>query len=248
MRNFIYVGLGVALVMLASCATVDYSFVNPNAKVASEKKVAVFPFAVSLEDYAMLRVSKAGEEASSLVNQIFLKELCRRANYKIISPVEVSGILSLDEEKMDWVCKSFLGDIYQRSALTASRLRELGSQLDAAVILVGKVTDFGRYQQNGALWTSVGLAVKMVDVESGEILWEARDKVRSVSTITHGYSTLEENVAIYPVVTGAVDKEPKYKTGQGYFYGLSGDFPYHIEYKNAAFRLCRNIISTLPRY
>ena len=248
MRNFICISLCLVVAMLAGCATVDYSFVNPNVKVAAPRKVAVFPFDSSIDDYAALRVSVAREGASSLVTTSFVKELCRKTRYEIISPVEVSNKLSLDKDKLDWINKSIFGDVYERRVLTAERLSELGSQLNIDAILVGKITDFGRYQQDGALWTGVGLSIKMIDVKSGELLWEARDKIKEVSTITHGHSTLEANSAQYPLVTGGVDKEPKYKTGQGYFYGSSGKFPYHIDYKDSTLRLCRNIISTLPRY
>lgn len=246
MKSLIYI-LCVTSIFLTGCATVDYSFVNPDARVGSEKKVAVFPFAVSIDDYAALRVSKE-EDATTLVNSIFVRELIRRTKYEIISPEEVNQILSIDKDKMSWICKSFFGDVYEKSALTSQRLHELGAALNAEAILVGKVTDFGLYQQDGVLWTGVGLQVKMVDVKTGEILWEARDKIKDVSTTTHSYSTLESKTAAYPIVSGGTAKEPKYKTGQGYFYGLSRQFPYHTDYKNTTLKLCRNIISTLPRY
>jgi len=248
MKSLICVVLCGALLSLVSCATVDYSVVNPDARVASAKKVAVFPFIVAVDDYAALRVSGAREGASSLVSSIFVKELARKTRYEIISPEKVDMTLSLDKNKMTWIDKGFFGDVYEKRVLNRERLSELGSQLNVDAILVGKITDFGRYQQDGTLWTGVGLTIKMVDVKSGELLWAARDKITQVSTTTHAHSTLEANAASYPIVTGGVDKEPKYRTGQGYFYGKPGDFPYHIDYKKPALKVCRNIIATLPRY
>ena len=248
MKNFVYVGLCLVLLSFVSCATVDYSVVNPDANVASARKVAIFPFIVEVNDYAAFRVSGAREEASSLVTSIFVKELARKTRYEIISPEKVDITLSIDKAKMDWVNTGFFGDVYEKRVLTPERLRELGSQLNADAILVGKITDFARYQQDGALWTGVGLTIKMVDVKNGELLWEARDKITQVSTTTHAHSTLEANSAKYPIVAGGVDKEPKYRTGQGFFYGRPGDFPYHIDYKVSALKVCKNIISTLPRY
>ena len=249
MRHFSCVSLAIVFLMLVGCATVDYSFVNPTAKVGAARKVAVFPFMASLDSYAALRVSGvSGDKAASLVNQIFVKELYRRTRYEIIAPVKVAESLSLDKDKMEWVYQSFLGNIYERGGLTPARLAELSSQLGAEAILVGKVTDLGRYQQDGVLWTGVGLTVKMIDLKTGEVLWEVRDRVKDVSTITHSYSALEGKAASYPIVSGGTAKEPKYKTGQGYFYGKAGEFPYHDSYETASLTLCRNIISTLPRY
>ena len=248
MKKFVYVGLCLVLLSLISCATVDYSFVNPDARVAGAKKVAVFPFITAVDDYAAFRVSGAREKAASLVTEAFIAQLARKSNYEIISPGEVDAKLSFDEKKMDWIDKSFLGDVLERAALTPERLNELGSQVNADAILVGKITSFGRFQQNNHLWTGVGLTIKMVDVKSGQVLWEARDTIKQVSTTTHGYTKLEANMAKYPIVAGGVDKEPKYITGQGYLYGLPGDFPYHVDYKKVAQKVCRNIISTLPRY
>jgi len=248
MKNFVYVGLCLVLLSFVSCATVDYSVVNPDANVASARKVAVFPFIVEVNDYAAFRVSGAREEASSLVTSIFVKELARKTRYEIISPEKADIILSIDKPKMDWINKGFFGDVYEKRVLTTERLRALGSQLNADAILVGKITEFARFQQNGSRWTGVGLEIKMVDVKSGELLWEARDKIKQVSTITHGNTSLEANMASYPVVAGGVDKEPKYRTGQGYCYAKPGDFPYHISYKKPTQKVCRNIISTLPRY
>lgn len=248
MKNFMYVILCGVLLLCVSCATVDYFVVNPDANVAGARKVAVFPFDVSIDDYAALRVSVAREKASPVVTSAFVKELCRKTRYEIISPEKIDAELSLDKAKLGWIYKNFLGNVYDRVGFTPARLKELGSSLGAEALLVGEVTDFGRYQQDGALWTGVGLRIKMVDAKSGELLWEARDTIKQVSTTTHAHSTLEANSATYPVVSGAVDKEPKYNTGQGYFYGLSGDFPYHTDYKSVTQKLCRKIISTLPRY
>ena len=156
--------------------------------------------------------------------------------------------LSLDQDKLEWVYKSFLGDVYERGTLTPTRLRELNSKLGAEAILVGKVTDLSHYQEDGSLWTGAGLTIKMIDARSGEVLWEARDKIKDVATTTHGYSTLEGKVASYPIVSGGTAREPKYKTGQGYFYGKAGEFPYHSDYQRVTLKLCRNIIATLPRY
>jgi hypothetical protein len=248
MKNFIYFILCIVLVTLAGCSTVDYCVVNPDIKANDVKKVAVFPFALAVDDYAALRVSGAREGAGSLVSSVFVKEFVRKTRYEIISPAEVCKKLSLDKDKLDWFYKSFLGNPYDRGAITPERLKELAAQLDAEAVLAGEITDFGRYQQDGILWTGVGLRIIMVDITRAQIMWEARDKIALVSTITHAHSTLEADVASYPVVIGAVDKEPKYNTGQGYFYGRTGDFPYHIDYKNSTQKLCRKIISTLPPY
>lgn len=245
MRNLI---LMCGIFILAGCATVDYSFVNPDANVAGIKNVAIFPFILDLDEYAALRISKARERAADLVSQIFIKELIKHTKYEIVYPEQVSKILSLDKEEMNWIYKSFLGDIHERKALTSKRLNELGSKLGVQAILVGKVTDFGRYQQDGVLWTGVGLSIKMVDTKTGEVLWEARDRIKDIATTTHSYSTLASKTASYPIISGGVDKEPKYKTGQGYLYGRSGEFPYHTDYKASTLKLCRNIIATLPRY
>jgi PBP1b-binding outer membrane lipoprotein LpoB len=251
MRNFYFRSslLVIAFMLLSGCATIDYSFVNPGAKVAAAKKVAIFPFAAAVDPYASWRISSVpAEEAVSMVNDIFIREFSRRTRYEIIPPVKVTESLALDKEKLEWVNRSFLGDIYERSSLSFDRLKKLGSQLGVEAILVGKVTDFGHYQNNGSLWTGVGLNLKMVDVNTGEILWEARDKIKDTSITTHSFSAIESKVASYPIVSGGTAKEPKYKTGQGYFYGKSGEFPYHISYEKSTQKLCRNIISTLPRY
>lgn len=247
MRHFGYLSLAVILLMVAGCATVDYSFVNPEAKVGSARKVAVFPFVAAIDNYASLRVSKlSGDAAATLVNQIFIKELCRQSRYDIIPPEKVMEILSLNQDKLEWVYKSFLGDVYERGTLTPERLRELGPKLGAEAILVGKVTDLSHYQEDGSLWTGAGLTIKMIDVRSGEVLWEARDKIKDVATTTHSYSALEGKVASYPIVSTGPVKAPN--IGQGYFYGKAGEFPVHPDYQRVTLKLCRNIISTLPRY
>ncbi len=142
--------LGLALAwLLAACSTPAPRVVKNDALWAKARVVAVAPLANLTTHY------KAGLIAAELA----AAELRALKRFEVIGPQAVVSRLNLDELAVN-------------DGLDLSRPAELGRRLGANTLLTGTVNEFrylyGLYDQ-----PTVGLTLRLVDLKTGQVVWEA---------------------------------------------------------------------------
>ncbi len=110
-------------------------------------RVAVMPFQASTE--------LIGTSASDL----FVTELLRTGRYQLVERSQLSGVLSEAEVSL--------------SGLTESRAIELGHMLGADGVIIGSVDEYGTQAVKGKSLAVVGLSVRLIDCNSGRVMWSA---------------------------------------------------------------------------
>lgn len=158
MYNSIWKVTGLLLLpfMLYGCggaATIRY--MNPTANFTYVKKVAILPFSNFSDD----------KYAAEKVRGALTIELMTRNAFEILEQGEVSKVFgSIKEEGA-----SDTGAIIQIDKAT---IKQLGGKLGVQAIIMGSVNDYsggsGRVADN-----LISITVKMIDVESGTVLWQA---------------------------------------------------------------------------
>lgn len=110
-------------------------------------RVAVMPFRASTE--------LIGISASDL----FVTELLRTGRYQLVERSQLSGVLGEAEVAL--------------SGLTEARAIELGNMLGADGVILGTVDEYGTMAVKGKSLAVVGLSVRLIDCNSGRVMWSA---------------------------------------------------------------------------
>jgi len=110
-------------------------------------RVAVMPFQASTE--------LIGTSASDL----FVTELLRTGRYELVERSQLSRVLGEAEVSL--------------SGLTESRAIELGHMLGADGVIIGSVDEYGTIAVKGKSLAVVGLSVRLIDCNSGRVMWSA---------------------------------------------------------------------------
>lgn len=96
--------------------------------------------------------------AGAVATDLFTTELLARESFSIIAPFEIRETLEVEP----------IADT--RDILSHHTISELGSKLEADTLLMGSVTEY-EYKKGVRDTPVVGLDVKVVVAETGEILW-----------------------------------------------------------------------------
>jgi len=110
-------------------------------------RVAVMPFKASTE--------LIGTSASDL----FVTELLRTGRYQLVERSQLSRVLGEAEVSL--------------SGLTEERAIELGHMLGADGVIIGSVDEYGTIAVKGKSLAVVGLSVRLIDCNSGRVMWSA---------------------------------------------------------------------------
>ena len=130
-------------------------YMNPTANFTYVKKVAILPFSNFSDD----------KFAAEKVRGAFTINLMTRNAFEILEQGEVSKVFgSVKEEGA--------GEGAAIIQIDKATIKQLGGKLGVQAIIMGSVNDFsassGRVSDN-----LISITVKMIDVDSGTILWQA---------------------------------------------------------------------------
>ncbi len=110
-------------------------------------RVAVMPFQAPTE--------LIGISASDL----FVTELLRTGRYQLVERSQLSSVLSEAEIAL--------------SGLSEAQAIELGQMLGADGVIIGSVDEYGTIAVKGKSLAVVGLSVRLIDCNSGRVMWSA---------------------------------------------------------------------------
>ena len=141
----------VLLLLAAACASPEpAAFVHPRADLSGIKRVAVLPFE-----------SLTGErEAGRKVQDLFTIELLALELFEVAEPGEV--VRAFAKVSLD-----------PNAALDPSDIKKLSEVLKVQAFFLGAVSEY-RERPIGSLTSpEVAVAIRLVEVESGQVLWTA---------------------------------------------------------------------------
>ncbi|MBI5182767.1 MAG: hypothetical protein HY999_00160 [Nitrospinae bacterium] len=142
------------------------NYLNPSANFQYIKRIAVLPFN-NLTDEKF-----AGERVRSIV----IIELLSRGIFDIVEMGEIATTLKGVYE--EWGYRE--GELVPVDKEIAKRL---GERLDVQAIILGSVEEYGISRSGTGSTPIISLSLRMIDTNSGEILWQASCNKRGGSYI-----------------------------------------------------------------
>ena len=136
------------------CGGTTIKYLNPTANFSYVKKVAVVPFSNFSDD----------RYAAEKVRNALTIELLSRQAFDVIEHGEVSKALNLIKE----------GGFEENKNIQIDKetIKLIGGKLGVQAIIMGAVNDYAG-GKGGFSNNVVSISVKMIDSESGTVLWQA---------------------------------------------------------------------------
>ncbi len=152
-------GMAAALCLLAGCATnsgTGGKYREPSVFVAAEhpevRCVAVMPFQAEMQ---LIGAS---------ISDMFVTEMMRFGRYEFIERGQLDNVLGETEISL--------------SGLTSGQAAQVGQMLGADAVVVGTVSEYGTVAQRGHTLPVAGINVRMIESNSGRILWSVDNAAR----------------------------------------------------------------------
>ncbi len=156
MRQISYIILAIIFSAMAACTlkkTEPTVWVGPHLNDKSSEVCVILPFDNSNLQEHKDNYPEAAETVRDRFETAFLE-----AGHRVVERNMIDKLIS--ELK------------FSMSGLTEQLGIKVGKMLDADVVIFGAVTSYYRVMWGPVVYTTVGLSVKAVDVETGVIIWK----------------------------------------------------------------------------
>jgi hypothetical protein len=154
-------GLGLAI-LTSACAGrrgVDVTYHDPNMDFSLIRTVAVTPF----ENLT------SNNHADEAVRDVFMTMLQATGSLYVIPPGEVARGISRASLRLP-------------SQPSAEEVVQLAGIVDADVVILGTVREYGELRSGSSAAGVVSLSVRMLEAETGRVVWSASASAGGVST------------------------------------------------------------------
>lgn len=138
------------LFVLANCSSVPRSYIHPTADLTFIKKVAILPFENLTDD----------KFAGDKVRDVVATEVLSRGFFDVVEQGEVSRVIRE-------VAKG------SATALDKETTKRVGVRLEVQAMILGSVQEYGIPRGRGRPQPQVAVSMRMIDVRSSKILWQA---------------------------------------------------------------------------
>jgi TolB-like protein len=162
----------MTLLIIWGCRWGPPGYVHPNADLSYITKVAVMPFNNLTTD----------QYAGRKVREVLIAELLLTGVLEVVEPGEVNRVLA--KEQVESV-----------ATLTAEQVKRIGKALGAQALILGTVEEFGESRSGSLSAPLVTIGLRMLDVESGIILWSVNHSKGGVGTKMRLFGISEGNIS-----------------------------------------------------
>jgi hypothetical protein len=145
------------LLLLAGCATGGSDAYFRSTRSAANVYVA--PVATSIEKVAIMPFKAPTELIGASVSDMFVTELLRAGRYTLVERSQMANVLSESELAL--------------AGLSEKKAVEVGNMLGADAVIIGTVDEYGTVAKGGRTIPVVGIALRMIDCQSGKVMWSA---------------------------------------------------------------------------
>lgn len=159
-----------ALTVSCAAKTEGSLFIHPNADMSVYQRVAVLP----LENLTSDRF--AGER----VREIIVVELSAEGLFEVVESGEVNRVLRVQ-------------NLPAIDDLGPDEIAQLGGALESQAVMMGSVMDY-RERRTGSLNApEIALTLRLIDVNSGLVVWSVSDARTGLSTWTRLFGVGEKS-------------------------------------------------------
>ncbi len=145
---------GLATVLAGCAAPSGYS---SGGAGTGEPNVYVAREAAGIDKVGILPFKAATELIGSSVSDMFVTELMKMGRYELVERSQMSGVLGETEVAL--------------SGLTAGQAAQVGQMAGANGVVIGTVSEYEMVAIGGRTYPVVGVSVRLIDTNSGKILW-----------------------------------------------------------------------------
>ena len=156
--------LGLLLLIVSGCASINYNEIAPNAKTFQPKVAVVLP-AIKMPEGTEQDIDKAAKA-------IFDAAVATKRFERVIDPLTAKSQMS-DNGELQGAVMTYTSKLRSLAVSDKDSARKIGEILQADTIIVGEVSKWGYGIYAGEKNGEVGMAIKMVDVATGAIYWKA---------------------------------------------------------------------------
>lgn len=132
---------------------------RPDPRAPSGANVHVARVSSPVHCVAVMPFQAATELIGISTSDLFVTELLRTGRYQLVERSQLARVLNEAEVAL--------------SGLSDARAVELGNMLGADGVIIGTVDEYGAIALRGRNLAVVGLSVRMIDCESGRVMWSA---------------------------------------------------------------------------
>jgi len=171
--------------LLGCVAGPTTSFVNENVSFGYIEKIAVLPFENHTDE------NHAGERMRDIAST----EVLSRGLFEVIEKGDLDRFLR--EEMV----------VREHFSLDQATARQLATRLKAQAYLAGSVDDFTEMRNGPYSYPRISLTLRLVDCESGKIIWQASGHESGYSTVDRlfGLASEDANQVSFRLVKSLLD-------------------------------------------
>ena len=147
------------------------TYINPSVDFSYIKRVAIAPIINLTND------KFAGEKVMNVV----ATEILRRGVFDVVEFGEVSKVLREEGMKPD-------------NLVSKQLAARAGKRLNIEAILIGSVMQYGVSNIGGSSFPEVSISLKLVDVNSYTILWEATHNIKGASILDQLFGIRKDSI------------------------------------------------------
>lgn len=150
-----------------------------------DTNVYVSPGHGSIRKVAVLPFKAPTELIGAAVSDQILTELLRTGRYEMVERSQMAQVLGEQELSM--------------AGLSSGKAAEIGAMLGADGVIIGTVSEYEKVAHRGGTIPVVGISARMIDTQSGRIVWSSdvaeRASSSSVTLSEHSRKVVHELIA-----------------------------------------------------
>lgn len=156
--------LGLFLLIVSGCASINYNEITPNAKTFQPKVAVVLP--------AIKMPEGTEQDIDKVAKAIFDAAVATKRFERVIDPMTAKSQMS-DNGELQGAVITYTTRLRSLAVSDKESVQKIGQILQADTIIVGEVSKWGYGIYAGEKNGEVGMAIKMVDVATGTVYWKA---------------------------------------------------------------------------
>lgn len=183
-KYFTRIILAIAVLCAVACGELRYSQLDPAASSYHPRRIAVFPTSVG-----------GYEEARKDMDQIVPSVLAGKKWFsEIVDPAGLNRRVQANEE-LRIALTDYLSKLQTLNYSDASLTKKIGELTQTDAFLMTEVDDWNYMVEKDKNFAKVSIALKLVDAESGKIMWKAgHDLKESYVFLKPDLSNIARNV------------------------------------------------------
>ncbi|MCA1809155.1 MAG: GNA1162 family protein [Kiritimatiellia bacterium] len=140
----------------------------PPVKYDSAPSISLTPECLNIKKVSVMPFRAASAIIGESVADMFVTEIIREQLYAVVERSQIDKVLTESEVAL--------------AGLTSSKAAEMGSMLGAEAVIIGTVDEYSMVQSHNMHFAAVGINARMIDCQTGKVLWSIDLARRANST------------------------------------------------------------------